>query len=143
MFALEKDGSLGQMTDFIQHAGSGPNLGRQAGPHPHMVLFYPPEVTGQGPRGDVLVPDLGSDAVLTYSLSADGKLVEKEGLRFRTAPGAGPRHLRFHPNGRHLFVVNELDSTLMVLRLEGDSFVPLSTVPTLGPAPSPTARPRR
>ena len=79
-----------------------------------------------------LVPDLGTDAVLTYSLGTDGKLVEKEELRFSTAPGAGPRHLRVHPDGRHLFVLDELDSTLMVLRLDGRSLVPVSTVSTLG-----------
>ena len=28
------------------------------------------------------------------------------------SPGAGPRHLAFHPSGQYLFVVNELDSTL-------------------------------
>lgn len=89
-------------------------------------------MAGQGSRGDVLVPDLGTDAVLTYTLSTDGKLVEKEELRFSTAPGAGPRHVRFHLNGCHLFVLDELGSTLMVLRLDGRSFVPVSTVSTLG-----------
>jgi 6-phosphogluconolactonase len=97
-----------------------------------MVFFYPPEMAGQGARGDVPVPDLGTDAVLTYALGTDGKLVEKEELRFSTAPGAGPRHLRVHPNGRPLFVLDELGSTVMVLRLDGRSLAPVSTVSTLG-----------
>ena len=46
------------------------------------------------------------------------------------APGAGPRHLAFHPDGRHLFVVNELDSTVCALRREDDHWAVTSRVPT-------------
>jgi 6-phosphogluconolactonase len=45
-------------------------------------------------------------------------------------PGAGPRHLAFHPDGRHLFIVNELDSTVCALRREDDHFVVTDRVPT-------------
>ena len=139
VFARERDGSLGEMTDFVEHAGSGPDRVRQVSSHPHMVIFYPPAAAGQAARGDVLVPDLGADAVLTYGLDAHGKLVEKPELRLGTSPGAGPRHVRFHPNGRHLFVLNELDSTLMLARLDGGRFVQSATLSTLGPGSFPNS----
>ena len=37
-----------------------------------------------------------------------------------TKPGAGPRHLTFHPNGRFAYVVNELDSTVSVFAYDGE-----------------------
>ena len=124
IFVLEEDGSLGEMTDKVQHVGSSLHPVRQSAPHPHMAAFDP--VTG-----DLLVPDLGLDAVLIYEVTEDGKLLEHTSARIATAPGAGPRHLRFHPNGRHLLLLNEVDNTLIALRREGDRFVPTDTASTL------------
>ena len=139
VFERRRDGSLGQMTDFVQHRGSGPDQVRQTGPHPHMVVFYPSHVGGEERDGKALVPDLGADAVFTYSVSPSGKLAEKREMRLSTKAGAGPRHLRFHPGGRHLFVLNELDSTLMVVRLEGARLVAVATVSTLAAGSSSTS----
>jgi 6-phosphogluconolactonase len=124
VFALEADGSIGPMTDHVQHSGSSVDPVRQTGPHAHMILFDP--VTN-----DVLVPDLGLDAVFFYSLSSEGKLTEHPERRIGTAPGAGPRHLAFHPDDAHLFVVNELDNTVLVLRRAGDGFKITDTASTL------------
>jgi 6-phosphogluconolactonase len=73
--------------------------------------------------GDILVADLGSDTVLVYALDRDGRLAPKTAANLAAVPGAGPRHLAFHPDGGHLFVVNELDSTVSVLRREDAGFV--------------------
>ena len=124
VFALAADGSLGEMVDHVQHAGSSIDPVRQTGPHAHMILFDP--VTG-----DVLVPDLGLDAVLSYTLSGEGKLTEHPDRRIGTKRGAGPRHLAFHPDGNHLFLVNELDNTVEVLRRAGDGFKQISVASTL------------
>ena len=124
VFALEADGSIGPMTDHVQHSGSSVDPVRQTGPHAHMILFDP--VTN-----DVLVPDLGLDSVFFYTLSSEGKLTEHPERRIGTAPGAGPRHLAFHPDDAHLFVVNELDNTVLVLRRAGDGFKITDTASTL------------
>jgi len=124
VFALEADGRLGVMTDHVQHAGSSVDPVRQTGPHAHMILFDPVS-------GDALVPDLGLDAVLSYTLSSDGKLTEHPDRRIGCAPGAGPRHLAFHPDHNHLFGVNELDNTVVALRRAGDSFKPTDVTSTL------------
>ena len=51
------------------------------------------------------------------------------------APGAGPRHLAWHPSGRYLYAVAELASTVTVLRWDGErgALAVLQTVTTLPP----------
>ena len=112
---VEPDGRLGDMTDHVD-AGAGPDPVRQATSHAHMITSDP--VTG-----DILVADLGSDTILVYSLGDEGRLTPKTASNVNAVPGAGPRHLAFHPDGRHLFVVNELDSTVSALRREDDGWV--------------------
>jgi 6-phosphogluconolactonase len=126
VFLREANGSLGEMVEHVQHEGSSVHAIRQTGPHAHQILFDP--VTN-----DLLIPDLGLDAVLVYQLNDGGALVERPEARITTAPGAGPRHLAFHPDGRHLFLLNELDNTLVVLRRDGDRFVQTQVVSTLPP----------
>jgi 6-phosphogluconolactonase len=120
---IEPDGRLGDLTDHVEHVGSGPDPVRQANSHVHMIASDP--VTG-----DILVSDLGSDTVFVYALDRDGRLAAKTSVNLDAAPGAGPRHLAFHPDGRHLFIVNELDSTVCALRREDDQFVVTDGAPT-------------
>ncbi len=124
VFKLEADGSIGPMTDHVQHQGSSVHPVRQSGPHAHMIMFDPGS-------GDVLVPDLGLDAILCYKLSDKGELTERLAQRIDTVSGAGPRHLAFHPDGTRLLIVNELDNTLIALRREGDGFVATDVASTL------------
>lgn len=124
VFAVTSDGSLGGMVDHVQHEGSSVHPVRQTGPHAHQILFDP--VTGQ-----VLVPDLGLDAVLFYKLDSGGQLTELRQKRIQVKPGAGPRHLAFHPDQQHLLLLNELDSTLVLLRRDGEAFVTMDTKSTL------------
>lgn len=109
VYRRQADGRIGQLTDLVQHAGSSVHPVRQTEPHPHMICVDPE-------TGDVLVPDLGLDAILTYELGEPGTLSERGSARIPTKPGAGPRHVAFHSDGQHLFLVNELDNTLTALR---------------------------
>lgn len=122
VFARQADGRLGAMTGHVQHQGSGVHPDRQASPHPHQICFDPVS-------GDLLVPDLGLDAVFRYRLGSGGALTERG--RIAVSPGAGPRHLIFHYDGRHLFLASELDSTLAAYRRDGDGFVPSDVVSTV------------
>jgi 6-phosphogluconolactonase len=97
------DGSLGTATQIVQREGTGPNEERQEGPHAHQVVFFGEYVF------DV---DLGSDTVYTSTLTGAGALEAVDLLHVH--PGAGPRHLAFHPGGGAAYVINELDSTLSV-----------------------------
>ena len=105
VFPILEDGRLGAATDVVQHQGSGTDPRRQEGPHPHAVVF--------DAVGRVFVPDLGLDKIYVYRLDrAKGRLVPHDPPAAEVPSGAGPRHLGFHPNGRHAFVINEINSTL-------------------------------
>jgi 6-phosphogluconolactonase len=109
---VRPDGSLGHMTDFHQHEGSGPNPQRQEKAHAHSINVDP---TGRY----ALVCDLGLDLVISYRIDVDaGKLIRRG--ETKAHPGAGPRHLTFHPNGQIAYVINELDSTIAVYAYDGD-----------------------
>lgn len=105
--------------------GKGPNAGRQEGPHAHGVYF----------RGKILhVPDLGLDKVLTWTLDPKTAKPEKdEPSSWSSSPGAGPRHMDFAPDGRHAYVVNELDNTVSALDYDpkAGSFTTLQSISTL------------
>ncbi|MFF9316979.1 lactonase family protein [Streptomyces sp. NPDC014735] len=99
------DGSLGERTDLVAHATPPPGPG-QDGPHAHQILTAPG-------GGHVLAVDLGNDTVYTYRLDEErGRLAEVSRAALR--PGAGPRHLTFHPGGRFAYLACELDDTAVV-----------------------------
>jgi 6-phosphogluconolactonase len=107
------DGSLGEATDVVQQEGSGPNANRQEGPHAHMIA---PTADGRF----VLATDLGADEVITYRLDTEAGTLERVGA-MKTAPGAGPRHFAFAPNGRTVYVINELDNTLLTCDYDAET----------------------
>lgn len=115
VYPIGAGGDLGAMSDLVQTTGSGPNTARQAGPHAHMITFDPS-------RRFALLVNLGIDKTLVYRLDTEtGKLtthdiVTDSGVTEQScgqaAPGAGPRHIAFHPTNRYAYVINELDSTI-------------------------------
>jgi len=128
-FPIGKDGSLGEAASVIAHKGSGPNKKRQEGPHAHSIDVAPGNKY-------VAVNDLGLDQTLVYVLDADKATLTPNVLPYaESKPGAGPRHLAFHPNGRVAYVINELDSTVAVLDLNASTgaFSTLQTLSTLPP----------
>ncbi|MGY3678818.1 6-phosphogluconolactonase (cycloisomerase 2 family) [Streptomyces sp. TE33382] len=105
MHPIADDGSLGERTDLVTHTSPPPGPG-QGGPHAHQILTSPD-------GGHVLAVDLGNDTVYTYRLeTAAGTLAEVS--RAALKPGAGPRHVTFHPGGRFAYLACELDNTTVV-----------------------------
>ena len=66
--------------------------------------------------GLAIAADLGFDELISYRIASSGALERVS--TFALSPGAGPRHVAMHPNGRLLFVMNELDSTVASLSLD-------------------------
>ena len=125
MFPVQPDGQLGPASDVIQHAGSSVHPERQTGPHAHCIL---PDPTN---RFAVAV-DLGLDKLLIYQMDLEnGKLHMHSEVSVQ--PGAGPRHLTFHPNRQFAYLINELNSTLICYRYDSKqgTFEELQTVPAL------------
>lgn len=100
------DGTLGEPSDFVQHAGSSVHPQRQQGPHAHGATF-------STDNRFVYICDLGLDRVLAYKFdAATGKLTPADPAFTALAPGSGPRHLVFRPDGKFAYVINELTSTV-------------------------------
>ncbi len=125
-FSLNPDGSLSERTTCVRHeGGSGVDASRQSKPHAHWVGFSPD-------NRFVYVPDLGLDKVMIYRHDADQATIQPAGSA-RVPAGGGPRHMKFHPNGKWAYVLNEL--ALSVTRFDHDpktgELTPRQTIPTV------------
>lgn len=130
LYPIHSDGLLGEMTDFVQHQGSGPNTARQEGPHAHSSIFTPD-------NRFVIMADLGIDQLIFYRFDpVHGELSHHRSIH--TQPGAGPRHLVFHPNGKWFYAANELGSTVTFYEYDDTnvSLLEKQSLPTI-PSDSP------
>jgi 6-phosphogluconolactonase len=102
------NGSLGEATDVKQDLGSSINLERQEGPHAHCILLDPS-------NRFAYACDLGTDKIMIFRYDMRrGKLIPNGTPWVKVKPGAGPRHLTFHPGGEYAYVINELHATITV-----------------------------
>ncbi|MFL6229262.1 MAG: lactonase family protein [Pyrinomonadaceae bacterium] len=103
------DGGLGAASDVKQDAGaSGVNPQRQEAPHAHCIVL-------DAADRHAYACDLGADKIMIYRFDARrGVLMPSPSPSVALKPGAGPRHLTFHPQGHYAYVVNELDATVTV-----------------------------
>ncbi|MET7543615.1 lactonase family protein [Streptomyces sp. NPDC005507] len=105
---LAADGTPQPPSSVLLHEGSGPHPDRQLAAHTHQVL---PDPSGSW----ALSVDLGTDSVQSYSLDPETGELTLHG-EITLPPGTGPRHLAFHPAGRHAYVLGELHPTVTVCR---------------------------
>jgi len=127
VFPVQKDGSLGEASAFVQHRGSGPNHQRQEGPHAHWI-----ETTAD--NRFAVVADLGLDKLLVYRFDAyKGTLTPNDPPAADLPPGSGPRHVAFTPDKRFAYSVNELKSTVTAFSFNAAQGVlkPFQTLSTL------------
>lgn len=124
VFPILPDGKLGEHTANVKNQGTpGPNKERQEGPHAHWVA------ASQGNRF-VYVADLGLDKVLVYRFDAAKGTLTPAGAAV-ARPGTGPRHVAFSKNGKFMYVVGELDSTVTVFSNDNEKFSSIQKVAML------------
>ncbi len=106
-YPVAPDGSLQPASDVLRFSGNGPHS-RQEASHPHSVNLSPD-------GSFAYIPDLGTDKIMIYQVDlAAGKLLPTDPAFVNAAPGAGPRHLAWHPVQPYAYVVNELDNSVTV-----------------------------
>ena len=126
------DGTLGEVTGNYDHDGfppSGPHADsrRQDKPHAHSFDISPD-------NRYVLGADLGLDKLFTYTFDPAEAGILPTDQRFVTLQqGAGPRHAAFHPNGKFVYVADELNSTVSVVAYNAadGTLSPLRKISTL------------
>jgi 6-phosphogluconolactonase len=107
-FAVSGTGKLSEAVSFFQYSGHGPKP-QQTGPRGHRVTVSPDNKY-------LFVNDLGLDEIHVYHLDAStAKLAAQDPPAWKAVPGSGPRALRFHPNGRWAYCLNEVGSSVNVL----------------------------
>jgi 6-phosphogluconolactonase len=124
---IKADGSLGEPASVIRHKGASVDPRRQKEPHAHCIVVSPD-------NRYAFAADLGTDQVLCYKLDpAAAKLTPNQPPFARSPAGAGPRHLTFHPSGKHVYVINELRNSVTMFDYAVDSgtLVEKQTISTL------------
>ena len=126
-YRVKVDGSLSEPVSFVQHVGSSVDEARQKEPHAHCFVISPNNRFAYS-------ADLGTDQIVCYTLDPATALLTPGSQSFvRTSPGAGPRHLTFHPNGRFMYVINELKNSVTLFDFLPDSgmLIERQTISTL------------
>jgi len=112
-FGLAEDGTLHDGVDALDCRKNpvcgelGPITDRQEAPHMHCTTI--------SPNNDfVLVCNLGEDAIEVFPITPSRTSSEIMGtpMRVPARAGSGPRHVAFHPNGKWVYCVHELDCTI-------------------------------
>jgi len=104
LYPIKSDGSLNVASSIIQNKGTGAEASRQSKPHAHSIKFAPFS-------NEVFSADLGTDQINVFMLN-NNELQSTAQKFIKMAPGSGPRHFVFHPNGEVIYVINELNSTI-------------------------------
>ena len=114
----------------MRHEGKGADPGRQEAPHPHAII---PAPAAEGSPQFAYAADLGADAIFAYRLdAAAGRLVANDPPLVKTKPGAGPRHLAFHPTKNLAFTSDESGSSITAYQVDPHTGLkPLQTLSTL------------
>jgi 6-phosphogluconolactonase len=123
LYPVSENGSLLPASSVIRNEGSSVNQSRQTKPFAHSIKF--------SPFGNhVFSADLGTDQLNIFNLEGD-KLIQSGQKFVKLEPGAGPRHFDFHPDGKFIFVINELNSTITTFQLKGENLEKYQTITTL------------
>ena len=116
VFAVNADGTLGAQTDS-----------KSPGTNSHQIISDPSNAF-------VFVPNKGSDTVSQFVFdAAKGTLTANAVSRLTMPAGSGPRHLEFHPDGKHAYLIDELNSTMTALAYDAGkgTLASLQTISTL------------
>jgi 6-phosphogluconolactonase len=125
LFPLNAAGELGAAQLSRHERGSGVVARRQEAAHPHWCGFSP---DGRF----ALVPDLGMDGIVIYRVNLAAPAIERHGFA-ASVPGGGPRHMRFSPDGRFIYLLNELSLSVTTFAWDAAAGTArqLATVPAL------------
>ena len=108
LLQIDKNGTLSDLLDVQQHEGSGSHP-RQEGPHAHSGWFKN--------DGSIVSVDLGTNQLWFSHINSDSlKFEALEPATFDLDDEAGPRHLALHPTQEWMYVVNELTSSVSLVK---------------------------
>ncbi|WP_439132442.1 lactonase family protein [Polaribacter sp.] len=121
---LDNQNGLTNLLATQQHTGKG-TTSRQEAPHAHSAWFHPI-------KNEVISVDLGTNELWFSSIDEkENKLVLSKQAKLPMAEGAGPRHLVFHPNTKWMYVLNELNNTVSLVKENNDMYNVVNSISML------------
>ncbi|MDX6746833.1 lactonase family protein [Polaribacter sp. PL03] len=124
LLKADSSGKLSNLLSVQQHVGRG-TTNRQESPHAHSAWFHPT-------KKEIISVDLGTNQLWFSKIdSITDKLILTNQKNLQMAEGAGPRHLTFHPNNKWIYVLNELNNTVSLIKEKNNNYYIDATISTL------------
>jgi len=115
LHSISKNGLISQATQVIDH-----NKGAQQS-HAHSAQFF---------KNNLFIADLGLNSFSQYQLvNADKKYELK--ANYEVPNNAGPRHFEISKRGKFIYLINELNSTISVLKRQKNRYNFVQNISTL------------
>ncbi|MEG0887905.1 MAG: lactonase family protein [Bacteroides sp.] len=106
VFTVQSNGSLAKIDTLFLGAATGPDSERQGAAHVHCATF--------SPDGNyIFATDFSADRLLQYAVHEKEEKPRPLSATVDIAPGSGPRHLTFSPNGKFAYLINELSGKVI------------------------------
>ncbi|WP_284652013.1 lactonase family protein [Flavobacterium terrisoli] len=124
VFGKNNDGTIGKYKQIMKHQVQSLNENEPEPSHMHMLQLSPD-------RKYLIASDLGKDYLYVYRYNPEAKSAVLEfSFLARVKHAAGPRHFTFSPNGKFVYLINELDGTLLAFKYrEGElQFIQETTI---------------
>lgn len=115
LHTISKNGLISQATQVIDH-----NKGAQQS-HAHSTKFF---------KNNLFIADLGLNSFSQYQLVNTDKKYELK-ANYEAPNNAGPRHFEISKKGKFIYVINELNSTISVLKKKKDRYNFVQNISTL------------
>lgn len=124
LLKADTTGKLSALLHVQQHVGKGITK-RQEAPHAHSAWFHPT-------KKEVISVDLGTNQLWFSTIdTVKNEFVFTAQKTLQMADGAGPRHLTFHPNNKWIYVLNELNNTVSLVKEKDNHYYVDFSIPTL------------
>ncbi|WP_397446420.1 lactonase family protein [Polaribacter sp. R77954] len=121
---LDNQNGLTNLLAIQQHTGKGTTT-RQQAPHAHSTWFHPC-------KKEVIAADLGTNELWFSTINKnENSFVFTQQKTLQMAEGAGPRHLTFHPNHQWIYVLNELNNTVSLVKEKNNTYFVDSSISML------------
>ena len=115
LHSIAKNGVISQATQIIDHNNSG----KQS--HAHSAQFF---------NNNLFIADLGLSSFSQYQLANNNHKYQLK-AKYEVPNNAGPRHFEISKKGKFIYVINELNSTISVLKKKKDHYVFVQNITTL------------
>lgn len=116
LHSISNNGEISPATQVIDHN----NTKQQS--HAHSAQFF---------KNNLFIADLGLSTFSQYNFAEKDKKYQLK-ANYKIPNNAGPRHFEISKKRKFIYVINELNSTISVLKQQKDGYIFVQNISTLG-----------